>query len=81
MGMKIIGFDPFLSEERAKEMVVRLSSLDEIYKESDFITLHVPLTDDTRGLISGANSCKRCLHENYGQFTGYFRPLARLLIN
>ncbi len=58
LGMNVIGFDPVLSEERAKEMGVRLSSLDEIFREADFITLHVPLTDQTRGIICAENIAK-----------------------
>jgi len=52
LGMTVLGYDPFLSKERAAELGVELSDLDTIYKRSDFITLHTPLTDDTRGLIS-----------------------------
>ncbi len=51
MGMEIIGFDPFLSAERAEQLGFQLTSLDELYKESDFITVHVPLNDETRHMI------------------------------
>jgi D-3-phosphoglycerate dehydrogenase len=58
LGMNIIAYDPFLSEDQAKQMGVRLGSLDEVFKEADFITLHVPLTDETRGLINSVNIAK-----------------------
>ena len=41
--MKLIGYDPFVTAERAKKMNVEMKTLDEIWKEADFITLHVPL--------------------------------------
>lgn len=49
--MNVIGYDPFLTEDKADELGVKLVSLEEIYKQADFITLHVPMTDDTRGMI------------------------------
>jgi len=51
-GMTVLGYDPFLSKEKADALGVVMSSLDNIYKKSDFITIHSPLTDDTRGLIN-----------------------------
>lgn len=50
-GMKIIAFDPFLSEERAESLNVEPVNLDDLFKRSDFITIHTPLTDDTKHLI------------------------------
>ncbi len=58
LGMKVMAYDPFLSEDQAKQLGVRCASLDDIFRESDFITLHVPLTDDTRNLISTKNIAK-----------------------
>lgn len=58
LGMHVIAYDPFLSEDQAKQMGVRLASMDDVFKEADFITLHVPLTDDTRGLINAKNIAK-----------------------
>ncbi|MCA1959903.1 MAG: phosphoglycerate dehydrogenase [Desulfomonile sp.] len=55
LGMHIIAFDPFLSEEKANQMGIKLGSLEEVFRQSDFITLHVPLTDETRNLICKAN--------------------------
>jgi D-3-phosphoglycerate dehydrogenase / 2-oxoglutarate reductase len=49
--MNILGFDPYLTEERAKNLGIKKASLDEIAFESDFITLHTPLTNTTRNLI------------------------------
>ncbi len=50
--MKVIGHDPFLPAESAGRLGVELVGLDEIYKRSDFITVHVPLTHETRGLVN-----------------------------
>jgi D-3-phosphoglycerate dehydrogenase len=50
-GMRVIVFDPFLNEERAHELDVELRSLDTVLSQSDVISIHVPLTDATRGLI------------------------------
>jgi len=50
--MKVIAYDPFLSEERAQKLNVTKVELDELLQRSDFITLHVPATDQTRGIIS-----------------------------
>lgn len=51
-GMTILGFDPFMSEERAEQLGIQLASLDEIIKQADFITVHTPLTNETRHMIS-----------------------------
>jgi D-3-phosphoglycerate dehydrogenase len=51
-GMEVLGYDPFLTEERAEKMGVRLASVDEVVSESDFITVHTPLTAETRYLIN-----------------------------
>ncbi len=59
--MKVIAFDPFLSPERAMEIGVEKVELAELLKRSDFITLHTPLTDRTRNIVSSdaLASCKR----------------------
>src|SRR5215207_4547357 len=49
--MKVIGFDPFLSPERAKDLGIEKVELDELFKRADFITLHTPLTDKTKNII------------------------------
>ncbi len=57
--MKVIAFDPFLSPERALEIGVEKVDLEEIFKRSDFITLHTPLTDKTRNIVS-AEAIAKC---------------------
>lgn len=50
--MKVVAYDPFLSEERAIKIGVQKVTLDELLARADFITLHVPLTDKTRGILN-----------------------------
>ena len=57
--MKVIAFDPFLSPERAIEIGVEKVELEDIFKRSDFITLHTPLTDKTRHIVDAA-ALARC---------------------
>jgi D-3-phosphoglycerate dehydrogenase len=49
-GMDVLVNDPYLSEERADELGVRLVGLDDVLTLADFISIHVPLTDETRGI-------------------------------
>src|SRR6201984_1734100 len=49
--MKVIGYDPFLSPERARDLGVEKVELDELFRRADFITLHTPLTDKTKNII------------------------------
>jgi D-3-phosphoglycerate dehydrogenase len=49
--MKVIAYDPFVTPEAAARLRVELVSLDELYTRADFISLHTPLTPETRGLI------------------------------
>ena len=51
-GMRVLAYDPYLSLSRAKALQVELVELDEIYARSDFITVHMPLSDETRGMIN-----------------------------
>jgi D-3-phosphoglycerate dehydrogenase len=51
-GMKIKGYDPYLAKEVAEELGIEVVELNELLKNSDFITVHVPLTDDTNHMIS-----------------------------
>ncbi|MBX6360871.1 MAG: phosphoglycerate dehydrogenase [Acidobacterium ailaaui] len=51
-GMELIGHDPFVSAAVARENAIRLVSLDELFKESDYLTLHVGLTPQTAGIIN-----------------------------
>src|SRR5215813_782845 len=50
--MKVIGYDPFISPESIARMGVEPASLEEIFTKSDFVTVHVPLTPETQGLIN-----------------------------
>ncbi|MGV3456571.1 phosphoglycerate dehydrogenase [Sphingomonas sp.] len=56
--MKVIAFDPFLSPERAVELGVEKVELDQLLARADFITLHTPLTDQTRNILSRENLLK-----------------------
>ncbi len=56
--MKVAAFDPFLTPERAVELGVEMVELDELLKRADFITLHTPLTDQTRNILSRENLAK-----------------------
>jgi D-3-phosphoglycerate dehydrogenase / 2-oxoglutarate reductase len=56
--MKVVAFDPFLSPERAVEMGVEKADLDTVLAKADFITLHTPLTDQTRNIMSKDNIAK-----------------------
>lgn len=49
--MRVIAYDPFLSPERAIELGVEKVELDQLFRRADFITLHTPLTERTRGII------------------------------
>lgn len=50
--MNVIAYDPFLSEDRAKAAGIRKVSLDELFAQADFITIHTPLTPETKGLLN-----------------------------
>mgnify|MGYP000178496659 CR=1 FL=1 len=56
--MKVIAFDPFLSPERAVEMGVEKLELEDLLARADFITLHTPLTDKTRNILSAESLAK-----------------------
>ncbi|MDO8490894.1 MAG: phosphoglycerate dehydrogenase, partial [Dehalococcoidia bacterium] len=49
--MKVMAFDPFVSTEYARNLGIELVPLERIFKDSDFITVHTPLTADTKGII------------------------------
>ncbi len=54
LGMKVYGYDPYISVDAAWNLsrsIHHSQNLDEIYKESDYITIHVPLNDSTKGMI------------------------------
>ena len=54
-GMELIGYDPFIAPVIARENEVTLVPIDEIFKESDYLTLHVGLTTQTEGLINATS--------------------------
>jgi D-3-phosphoglycerate dehydrogenase / 2-oxoglutarate reductase len=56
--MHVIAFDPFLSEGRAEELGVEKVELDELLARADFISLHTPMTDKTRGIINAGTIAK-----------------------
>lgn len=51
-GMQVLGYDPFLTEERAEKIGVKLGTVNDICAKADFITVHTPLTSETRHMIS-----------------------------
>ena len=50
--MKVVGYDPYLTPERAKDMGIEKVELDALLKRAEIITLHTPLTDSTRGILN-----------------------------
>ena len=56
--MKVAAYDPFLSEEKARDMQVEKVELDELLARADFITLHVPFTEQTKNILSRENLAK-----------------------
>ncbi|WP_440988460.1 phosphoglycerate dehydrogenase [Haloarchaeobius baliensis] len=54
LGMDIVAFDPYISEERADQLGAELVDLDGCLDRADFLTVHVPLTDETAGMIGEA---------------------------
>ena len=56
--MKVIGYDPILTAEAAARLGIELVSLDELFARADFITVHTPLTADTRGMVNAAAFAK-----------------------
>jgi D-3-phosphoglycerate dehydrogenase len=53
-GMRIMAYDPYVSEERARAMNIELVDLDTLVEQSDFLTIHLPKTKETVGLIDAA---------------------------
>lgn len=52
IGMNILAYDPYLSEEKAETLGVKVVSLDDLIKNADFITIHTPMTNETKHLIN-----------------------------
>ena len=57
-GMRVLAYDPYLAPSRAKAMQVEAATLDELLAQSDYITVHMPLTDDTKYMIDEAALAK-----------------------
>ncbi len=53
-GMRVVAYDPYLTEDRARELDVQRVTIDTLLERADVVTVHVPLTDATRGLIGAA---------------------------
>ena len=58
LAMKVVAHDPYLSKEGAAKAGIEMASLDEVFRRCDFVTVHTPLTDATRGII-GAQAFAR----------------------
>jgi len=57
-GMTVLAYDPYLSLSRANALQVELVELDEIYARADFITAHMPMSDETKGMLNAAAFAK-----------------------
>jgi len=57
-GMRVLGYDPFLTEARARTLGIELADLDNVYRDADFITVHMPVTDQTKGMLNTAAFAK-----------------------
>ena len=51
-GIRVMAYDPYITPSRAKALQVELASLEDIYAAADFITVHMPMTDETRGMLN-----------------------------
>jgi D-3-phosphoglycerate dehydrogenase len=58
MGMKVIAYDPYINKKKAEELNIEIVDLDQLFAESDFITIHVPLTAETKDLINKKTMAK-----------------------
>ncbi len=56
--MKVVAFDPFLTEDRAKSIGIEKVELDELFTRADFITLHAPLTESTKNIVDAKSLAK-----------------------
>ncbi len=66
MGMEVIAYDPFISADRAQQMQVKLISLEDLFVQADYISLHLPRTPDTENLVNA-------------NLLGTMKPTARLV--
>jgi D-3-phosphoglycerate dehydrogenase / 2-oxoglutarate reductase len=51
LGMQIVAYDPFIAPEQVRDLEIELAPLEDVYARADFLTVHTPLTAETRGLI------------------------------
>jgi D-3-phosphoglycerate dehydrogenase len=58
LGMNVVAFDPFVVADSARDIEINLQPMDEVLARADFLTIHTPLTAETRGLISSAAFAK-----------------------
>lgn len=63
-GMAVMAYDPYIDESRARELGIRLATVDQVIEEADVISLHVPLNDETRHLID-RNALERMKHNAF----------------
>ena len=61
LGMKVVAFDPFVAPEQARDLELELKPLDEVLAQAHFLTIHTPLTRETRGII-GADAFAKMKH-------------------
>jgi D-3-phosphoglycerate dehydrogenase len=54
-GMTVVAYDPYFTAEAARDIGIQMTSLDELFPRADFITVHTPLTEETRGIINAAS--------------------------
>lgn len=53
-GMRVVAYDPYLTSEKASELDIELGTLEEVLRRGDVVSLHVPLTESTRGMLGDA---------------------------
>lgn len=51
LGMSIVAYDPFVAPEQARDLEIEVAPLDEVFARADFLTVHTPLTPETRGIV------------------------------
>ena len=54
-GMTVVAYDPYFTTEAARDIGIEMAALDELFPRADFITVHTPLTEETRGIINAAS--------------------------
>lgn len=54
LAMKVVAYDPFITKEAAAKAGIELGSLDDVFTRADFLTVHTPLTEETRGIVGAA---------------------------